>query len=119
MLVIREEPDVSTDTIAEVVIAEEEAFEEPEAPAPPAPKIVVEPTVVGMVEPPEVISETIAEVVIAEDDPPAPAPAVDVVVPVADVMVVKPVEVVTPAPVAVPVPVADAPPVYAAQNELP
>lgn len=77
------------------------------------PKIVVEPIVVGIVEPPEVIEETIAEVVTAEEDPPAPAYhdisqvpyqrlifltlAVEVTVPVAEVIVVRPVEVVTPA----------------------
>lgn len=38
----------------------------------------------------------------AEEDPPAPATAVEVVVPVAEVMVVKPVAVVT-------LPVAEAP----------
>lgn len=68
---------------------------------------MVEPTVVGMVDPPVVIEETIAEVVIAEEDPPAPPPAVEVTVPVADVTVVNPVEVVTLAPV----PVAPEPPV--------
>jgi hypothetical protein len=68
-----DEPEVTTETMAEVVIAEEEP--EP-LPAPPTPKMVVEPTVVMNVEEPDVTVETIAEVVIAEeDDPPAPAPA--------------------------------------------
>lgn len=72
-----EPPDVSTETMAEVVIAEEDppapVEDEPDPPAPPTPKIVVEPTVVvPMVEPPEVSTETMAEVVIAEEDPPAP-----------------------------------------------
>ena len=71
-----EEPEVSTETIAEVVMAEEDPpvaeDEEPDPPAPPTPpipKIVVEPTVVEpIVEVPEVSTETMAEVVIAEED---------------------------------------------------
>jgi len=42
---------------------------------PPAPKRVVEPTVVSKVELPEVTVETTAEVVTAEEDPPAAPPA--------------------------------------------
>ncbi len=68
-----EEPEVTTETMAEVVMAEEEA--DPPA-TPPIPKIVVEPTVVVKVEEPEVLTETIAEVVMAEEDADPPAPAV-------------------------------------------
>jgi hypothetical protein len=69
-----EEPEVSTETMAEVVMALDEA---PDPPAtPPMPKMVVEPTVVVMVLEPEVSTETMAEVVMAEEeappDPPAP-----------------------------------------------
>jgi hypothetical protein len=68
-----DEPEVSTETIAEVVTAEDDA---PPA-TPPTPKIVVEPIVVVKVEEPEVSTETTAEVVMAEEDapldPPAPA----------------------------------------------
>jgi hypothetical protein len=64
MVVVKvDEPEVSTETMAEVVTAEEEA---PEAPEPTAVKMVVEP----MVEP----LETMAEVVMAEDEAPEAAP---------------------------------------------
>ena len=72
-----DEPEVSTETMAEVVMADEEPTEpvdepedeEPDPPAPPMPKIVVEPTVVEpMVDVPEVSIETMAEVVTAEED---------------------------------------------------
>jgi len=105
------------------LLEREEALDDP--PAPPAPKIVVEPTVVVKVEEPEVSVETIAEVVMAEEEevvdeeppaPPAPVPevAVVVVVPVATVLKVVEVVVATPAPVELP-----DPPVAAAQYELP
>ena len=60
MVVKVDEPLVSTETIAEVVMAED-------ATAPPIPNIVVEPTVVVIVDEPEVLTETIAEVVMAEE----------------------------------------------------
>jgi len=93
-----DEPEVSTDTRAEVVIAEEDpplaVDEEPDPPAPPMPKIVVEPTVVEpMVEPPEVSTDTRAEVVIAEDEA-EPVDTVEVTVPVGLVTRVVAVEVV-------------------------
>ena len=73
-----EEPEVSTETKADVVMAEDPPapapVDEPDPPAPPTPKIVVEPTVVSKVEEPLVTVETRADVVIAEEDPPAPAP---------------------------------------------
>lgn len=60
-------PEVSVETMAEVVIADEDP-----PVAPPAPKIVVEPTTVEKVESPEVTVEKTSEVVMAEEDPLAP-----------------------------------------------
>ncbi len=63
-----EEPEVSTETMAEVVMAEE-----PAPPAtPPIPKIVVDPIVLVKVEAPEVTTISRADVVIALEVSPAP-----------------------------------------------
>jgi hypothetical protein len=59
-------PLVSTDTIADVVTADEDP------PAPPAPKIVVLPIVFVISDDPEVSTETMADVVIALEEPPEP-----------------------------------------------
>jgi hypothetical protein len=86
-------PEVSTETIADVVMAEEDSptADEPDPPTPPTPKIVVEPIVVVKVELPEVSTEKIAEVVTAdEDSPPVPDPAT----PPTPKMVVEPTVVV-------------------------
>merc|ERR1711929_28075 len=82
-----EDPEVTVETIAEVVMADAEPA------APPAPKIVVEPTTVEKVESSEVTTEMISDVVMAEEDPPAPPAApvpvtVEVSVPVGEVAVV-------------------------------
>lgn len=62
-----DEPEVTVDTMAEVVTAE---LLPPLTPAPPAaPKIVVDPTVEVMVEPSETMVETMAEVVMATEEP--------------------------------------------------
>jgi len=116
VLVNVEEPEVITDSRAEVVIAVEEPpdveLADPEdpdpddpPPAPPMPKIVVLPTVLVKVEEPEVTTDSRAEVVMAEEDP------VAVVVTVADGEVTSVVAVVVAAdplegPVADPEPAA-------------
>jgi len=110
-----EEPEVSTETMAEVVMADEEPAEpveepeepvdepDPDPPAPPMPKIVVEPTVVEpIVEPPDVSTEMRADVVTAEEDP-ALVVSVEVTVPIGLVTLVVAVVVAVPDP-----PVADA-----------
>ncbi len=70
-----ESPEVTTETISDVVTAEEDPDSvdpdpdpDPDpAPAPTA-KIVVEPMVVVISEEPEVMTETMAEVVTADDE---------------------------------------------------
>lgn len=60
------------DSMAEVVMAEDEPVADPDSlpPAAPTPKIVVDPTVVvPMVDPSETMVDSIAEVVIAEEVP--------------------------------------------------